>query len=191
MLEKYLPVISQSDLLAGEHSLSVAFLSSRSCTKLFVTVSEAEEGSLQVPGLIWWCLLSNAVWEDLLDSFLRRRGQACLHFGTCTRCCCARIEGCMEAWAVAGGVRRNTVLSQHFAFAFKGASECSAFRSAAPVPSHTARPAATAVPPAAVLCLSCLVCLRLLDSFTYIKQPVCDPGTKGCILSAPSGSKLR
>lgn len=80
---------------------------------------------------------------------------------------------------------RNTVLSQHFAFAFKGASVCSAFRSAAPVTSHTARPAATVVPPA-VLCLSCLVCLRLLDSFTYVKQPLCDPGTKGCILSARS-----
>ena len=55
--------------------------------------------------------------------------------------------------------------------------------------SHAVGTAVTAIPPA-VLCLPCLVCLRLLESFTYVKQPLCDPVTTSFILSAPSRSKL-
>lgn len=86
---------------------------------------------------------------------------------------------------MAGGLIRNTILSQGFAFAFKETSVCSAFRLAAPVTSQAARTAVTAIPPA-VLCLSCLVCLRLLESFTYVKQPLCDRRTKSVVLSAAS-----
>lgn len=155
-----------------------------------VTVSEAEEGSLQVAVLIWWRLLSSLTLSERICSILSSKGEAR------RACTFAHAHGAaalgfkgkwkpglwQEAWL---GIQSfHSALLLHLKKLL-----CAQHSDLLPRWHHTL--SGLQLQQYQVLCLSCLVCLRLLESFTYVKQPLCDPVTKSFILSAPSRSKLR